>query len=251
MDMDEVRAPEVALLRAYNVLNFFPQYTRLVVLYLFRKVLAHIGFLLDVNALLSTTFSVFVYIISAGKMSTPIHHTPLDYTEYAERAREAVDLINEINRDMPVNLNIPKVVLIGEQGSGKSSLIEILAQVPLPRSINNRKGTRCPIEIHLSGGDEWRCSVFIRNIQGQSQNFDETTDKDVVPLLLSRAQHAAFNFTYQHHLRLNVANPPAYLVPLGSVSRNVVEVKITGAGVDAIFVDLPGLGPVPPQPVRY
>ena len=152
---------------------------------------------------------------------------------------------------MRVSFHIPKVVLLGEQGSGKSSLIEILTQIPLPRSINNEKGTRCPIEIHLSRGDEWRCSIFLRNIQGRPQNFDETTDKDIVPLLLSHAQHAAFNLTNSQLLRLSVADPPAYLVPLGSVSRNVVEVKITGAGVDAIFVDLPGLSPIPLQPVHY
>ena len=239
MDVEEVRAQEFLPLRVFTVLNF---------IYFLKKFLAAIGYLFGGNARLSAAVSAFLFKfrISADLISTRSHHTPLDFTRYAARAREAIDLINESNTHTPVNFPIPKVVLLGEQGSGKSSLIEILTQIPLPRSIDDSKGTRCPIEIHLSRGDEWRCSVSLRNIQDRSQDFDETTNKDTVPTLLSRAQLAAFNLTNEHH-RLNVEDPDGYILPLGSVSRNVVEVRITGAGVDAIFVDLPGPSLVPPH----
>jgi hypothetical protein len=55
---------------------------------------------------------------------------------------------------------LPELVLVGDQSSGKSSLMSALANLNLPRSTGIC--TRCPIHIRISSGSsEWRCNVSL------------------------------------------------------------------------------------------
>jgi GTPase SAR1 family protein len=56
--------------------------------------------------------------------------------------------------------HLPELVLVGDQSSGKSSLMSALANLNLPRS--SSMCTRCPIHIRVSSGSRpWRCSVSL------------------------------------------------------------------------------------------
>ncbi|EAW06489.1 putative dynamin GTPase [Aspergillus clavatus NRRL 1] len=57
---------------------------------------------------------------------------------------------------------LPKICVIGDQSTGKSSLIEGMSEIKVPRSAGTC--TRCPMEINLSEGEPgqtWACKIFL------------------------------------------------------------------------------------------
>ena len=60
-----------------------------------------------------------------------------------------------------LDLPLPKIVVVGDQSTGKSSLIEGMSEIKVPRSSGTC--TRCPLEINLSdtSTDAWSCKVFL------------------------------------------------------------------------------------------
>ena len=58
---------------------------------------------------------------------------------------DCYDKIRELLTD--INIGIPKICVVGDQSSGKSSVLESISNIKLPRGQN--MVTRCPIEIRL------------------------------------------------------------------------------------------------------
>src|SRR5271169_2371326 len=96
--------------------------------------------------------------------------SPLAATEYARRAR-AINRLRDLGVDRlelegidgeELEISLPKIVLVGNQSSGKSSLIEAISQVKVPQ--DDGTCTRCPIEVRVcgQGGVEWNCNVSLR-----------------------------------------------------------------------------------------
>ena len=58
-------------------------------------------------------------------------------------------------------LPLPKIVVVGDQSTGKSSLIEGMSEIKVPRSAGCC--TRCPLEINLSESKDlnWTCRVLL------------------------------------------------------------------------------------------
>lgn len=179
------------------------------------------------------------------------HQTLLDNTRYARRAHEVQDTLNTLERDVPYNGTAfphPKLVLLGSHGSGKSSLIEAITQIPVPYSIEGERCTKCPMEIHLRRGNEgaqWSCSVsvlrrssFLRGAN-EAVHFDRTTNKADLGPLLQRAQLATFNSSNFDSYRLNVENPPQPGIE-SQISEDIIIVHIIGAAVELTLIDLPG-----------
>jgi hypothetical protein len=146
-------------------------------------------------------------------------------------------------------LKLPKIAVIGNQSAGKSSLLEAIAQIRVPRAA--KTCTRCPMEMILNSSDpkNWHCNVSLRiehsEIAGQKMGvrpFGETNARDDVPLLLRRAQLAILNpgMPLENFLQLNDKECREYTRDI-QFSRNTVVVEITGADVDVTLIDLPGI----------
>ncbi|KAI9926844.1 hypothetical protein AWENTII_011479 [Aspergillus wentii] len=56
---------------------------------------------------------------------------------------------------------LPKICVVGDQSTGKSSLIEGMSEIKVPRSAGTC--TRCPMEINLteSQDQEWKCHIYL------------------------------------------------------------------------------------------
>ena len=171
-------------------------------------------------------------------------------------------------------LNLPRVVVVGNQSAGKSSLVEAISevcvnacdpasasaygdlQIKVPRDAGTC--TRCPMELRLSSSapdEPWSCQVFIRwepsaldggpagEVPFGKPLTSETQDD--IELVLRRAQAAVLNpqIGFEHVL----TRTPEELVSLMTqapyrFSKNVVCVDISGPGLpDLSFVDLPGM----------
>lgn len=193
---------------------------------------------------------------------------------YGTTARALIDVVNKLHQCGTDNyLDLPKIAVIGNQSAGKSSLIETISGITLPRSLGTC--TRCPIEVMLkseSAESAWKCQVKVFDQeQGRAVRFGEALNqKHDVELVLRRAQLANLNpdkpaatfvdlddvecDKFEYVLRkvrpTEGEDDPDCLVKKDdwdtfvsrrSFSRTPIVVDITGADVDVTFIDLPGL----------
>ncbi|KAM6162271.1 interferon-induced GTP-binding protein Mx2-like [Erethizon dorsatum] len=81
--------------------------------------------------------------------------------QYEEKVRPCIDLIDSLRAlGVEQDLALPAIAVIGDQSSGKSSVLEALSGVPLPRG--NGIVTRCPLVLKLKKlrqEEEWRGKV--------------------------------------------------------------------------------------------
>ncbi|KAI0027599.1 P-loop containing nucleoside triphosphate hydrolase protein [Vararia minispora EC-137] len=160
-------------------------------------------------------------------------------------------------------IDVPRVVVIGNQSAGKSSVVEAISGITVPRDAGTC--TRCPMECRMASSmsPSWQCQVSIR------WEFDESgcvqdkvievpfgdiiTDKDEVELALRRAQFAVLNpdIEVSHILSLTTTQIRQGIAGHESLSfsRNVVCVDLQGPEMaDLSFIDLPGLIQVADDP---
>ncbi|KAI9805952.1 MAG: hypothetical protein M1825_000566 [Sarcosagium campestre] len=82
-------------------------------------------------------------------------------------------------------LPLPKIVVVGDQSTGKSSLIEGLSEIKVPRDAGTC--TRCPLEINLTESahpdEQWACTVTLvkkfiyEPIMGDNLDQDENQSR--------------------------------------------------------------------------
>jgi hypothetical protein len=164
-----------------------------------------------------------------------------------------------------VDLDLPVIAVIGNQSAGKSSLIEAISGITLPRAAGTctrwaeifscfdfiHDFRRCPTECKLSySTDKWKCVVslrFLTDAKGQNLGQAKTVpfgdpilDKSEVEERIRRAQRAILNPSVEPHHFLDgpdVDHPQRQL----TFSSNCVSLQISGSEVaDLSFVDLPG-----------
>uniref|UniRef100_A0A3Q3VJA8 Interferon-induced GTP-binding protein Mx n=1 Tax=Mola mola TaxID=94237 RepID=A0A3Q3VJA8_MOLML len=95
--------------------------------------------------------------------------------QYEEKVRPCIDLIDSL-RSLGVerDLALPAIAVIGDQSSGKSSVLEALSGVALPRG--SGIVTRCPLELKMKRkreGEEWYGKI---NYQNHEEEIKEPAD---------------------------------------------------------------------------
>ncbi|KDQ60443.1 hypothetical protein JAAARDRAFT_125646, partial [Jaapia argillacea MUCL 33604] len=158
-------------------------------------------------------------------------------------------------------LDLPSIVVAGNQSAGKSSLIEAISGVATPRDAGTC--TRCPMECRMSSSTQpWSCKIYIRWEFGtDGKRRDEAreleglfcgpiTDKSQVEIALRRAQAAVLHpdLPCQSFLSLSIdalKDLPSTIAGCGkppAFSKNTVCVELAGPVLaDLSFIDLPGL----------
>lgn len=158
--------------------------------------------------------------------------------------------------------SLPKFIVVGDQSAGKSSIIEAVCDLTLPR--NQGTCTRCPFQITTSASrtnEGWSCTVSLQHMyirepssRGKGVEFDRWSlqaaaetcefatvhDKRQLGDVLKRAQLAI----------LNPADPPTAYAPPAMLKRQTTQVSfspnlicldVRGPGLPELsFYDLPG-----------
>lgn len=148
------------------------------------------------------------------------------------------------------DLALPTVVVIGNQSSGKSSLLEAISCVNFPRASGTC--TRVPTEVAMKRADTWQAQVSVRfEVDGQGRPLKKVkqlafgeplTDPTQVADMLRRAQLALLknDQDIQKYFTIDIQahNFPTTI----SFSPNPVLLDISGPDyVDLSLVDLPGI----------
>lgn len=188
--------------------------------------------------------------------SLPDSTSPL----FGERSKQLIQTIKNlsalnIDNTLP---SLPKFVVVGDQSHGKSSLIEAIAEINLPRSEGTT--TRCPFQIITSGSNSgWSCKVSLivrydyspgtRN--GAYPHWTDTGSQTTTELgtirdptgledALRKAQFAILNpgndpLEIFRTVNLNSATSGL------SFSPNIVSLEVTKPGLHELALyDLPG-----------
>ncbi|KAF9022803.1 hypothetical protein BDZ89DRAFT_1018629 [Hymenopellis radicata] len=150
--------------------------------------------------------------------------------------------------------NLPKIVVIGGQSAGKSSLVEAVSGITVPR--DSGTCTRCPMECTMSSdASTWSCTINLRIEFGSDGQQIETlnpivpfatvTNKDDVEIYLRGAQAAILSpqpatfFPKKTAAELKALAADDGVLPF---SRNTIEVEVKSPDLtDLVFVDLLGL----------
>jgi len=149
--------------------------------------------------------------------------------------------------------DMPRITVIGGQSAGKSSLVEAVSGINVPRDAGTC--TRCPMECAMSSSTEsWSCQITLRiSVDRNGNNLAAAdlipfgpiiTDRKDVELWIRRAQAAILSphlssteFHTKGLVDLRSRNDPQML----PFSTNVVHVEIKDPDVtDLSFIDLPG-----------
>ncbi|KAJ7025176.1 P-loop containing nucleoside triphosphate hydrolase protein [Mycena alexandri] len=152
--------------------------------------------------------------------------------------------------------DLPSITVIGGQSAGKSSLVEAVSGINVPR--DSGTCTRCPMECTMSSlAETWTCKISLRfDYDSLGTKLPDTlgvipfgptiTDKRAVELWLRRAQAAILSphlepqdFWTKTENELRNPPPDAQRLPF---SKNAVVVDLSDPKItDLSFVDLPGL----------
>jgi GTP-binding protein EngB required for normal cell division len=186
------------------------------------------------------------------------------------RVQVLVDAIQDF-REFGVDhvVQLPELVLVGDQSAGKSSLMGALAEIHLPQSAGCC--TRCPAHIKTTPAETWTCKISLEreysyeplsgrpieskhvtknnpfppwNLQElEVKPFVTIREKSQLEEALKWAQIATLNHNKHHSLYIpGTDNFIGDETTEAKFSPNVVSVEISGPGlVPLSFYDLPGI----------
>jgi GTP-binding protein EngB required for normal cell division len=188
----------------------------------------------------------------------------LDMTDLVKKIQELSHLGIEDNK-----IALPKICVVGDQSTGKSSLIEGISEIQVPRSAGTC--TRCPMEINLSEskpGEAWKCVIYLsrrylfdpskrmravpRNAQtlgpwvsigGRDEEvFITLTDKSHIQNAIKWAQIAILNPNSNSEIYIPGKSQLSDETTAVKFSPNVVRLDISAPGFPTLsFYDLPGV----------
>lgn len=199
-----------------------------------------------------------------SSVSSTLDCLTLDMKTLVKRIQQLSHLGIEDN-----NIALPKICVVGDQSTGKSSLIEGISEIKVPRSAGTC--TRCPMEINLTEsepGEGWACTIYLSRrywfdpdhkmgsktkrpkslgpwipSDGQDDEFFATlTDKKKIQEYIKWAQLAILNPSADSQTYVPGKNAKTKPVPLVKFSPNIVRLDIKGREFPALsFYDLPGV----------
>ncbi|XP_072369301.1 interferon-induced GTP-binding protein Mx3-like isoform X2 [Scyliorhinus torazame] len=144
------------------------------------------------------------------------------YNEYESKVRPCIDLIDSLRaHGVEKDLGLPAIAVIGDQSSGKSSVLEALSGVSLPRG--SGIVTRCPLELKLKKVKKenvWKGKISYKDYSQRLKNAAEVEGE------IRKAQNA-------------IAGDG-----LG-ISHELISLEIESTNVpDLTLIDLPGIARV-------
>ncbi|XP_025071197.1 interferon-induced GTP-binding protein Mx1-like [Alligator sinensis] len=101
-------------------------------------------------------------------------------SEYEEKVRPCIDLIDSLRAlGVEKDLALPAIAVIGDQSSGKSSVLEALSGVALPRG--SGIVTRCPLELKLKKShvpEDWKGKIKYKEVE-QELRYPSEVEKEI------------------------------------------------------------------------
>ncbi|RXN19640.1 interferon-induced GTP-binding Mx3-like protein [Labeo rohita] len=173
------------------------------------------------------------------------------HSHLEESIRPYIDLIDTLRTvGIHKDLSLPTIVVIGDQSSGKSSVLEALSGVALPRG--SGIVTRCPLELRLKKktGVNWKAVLTYNKKTDESVNFAgpiKPSKLASVKAAQSTHNEKKIEFTDPSLVEKHVATAQNELAGKGvGICDELITLEIMSPDVcDLTLIDLPGIARVP------
>ena len=144
-----------------------------------------------------------------------------------KRARPILDLVDElrsmgVDKDVP----IPQIAVMGDQSSGKSSVLEALSGISFPRGTG--LVTRCPTQVNMTCGTTWSAKISCPALPDMSRQLAEG-EEDQIPEFIKQVTN-------------KLAGGDDQGFPDWKDQKNYILVEVVSPNVpDLTIIDLPGI----------